>query len=154
MLGAVGGACVLLVLILVTFIAGTLVCARRRLVLVDNIAYHTTTGNSEVRADRNRANAAANPYITTTTNEAYSIHHSKSYDLVTSSKEATSITVSANEACCPMASANDDYNVATSANEAYAMTNSSEGDYVVSDIISITVKNCNDVLVYDYARQT
>ena len=112
-------------------------------------AYQTTTGNSEIRVYRNRA--AATPYIATTTNEAYSIHHSKPYDIVTLGKNAVNITVSANEAYCPVASTNDDYNIATSTNEAYAMTNSHEGDYVASDILPAAVKNCNDVLVYDYS---
>ena len=44
-----------------TFIAGALVCVRRkkrRLALLDNIAYQTTIGSLEVKADRTIANVA------------------------------------------------------------------------------------------------
>ena len=148
--GAVGGASALLVLVLVTtFIAGVLVCVRRRsLALVNNIEYHTTTDSLEVKADRN---VVANPHIATTTNEAYGIHHN---NLVASNEEGKNIPTSANEAYCPVTSSNEDFNIATSAH-AYEMvtSRSTEGYYAVPDILTSANNNYDDdSLVYDYVN--
>ena len=139
-----GVACVILVLISVTtIIIGVFLYVRRkrrREILVDNVAYLSTTGSQEVKMDTNTAYTVANLPVTTYDNEAYSI--------TTTSNEDKNILTSTNEAYTYIAVTCDNkaHNKTSSTSEAYEIATYSDGGYVIPDIAT-----SNDP-VYDYAR--